>query len=669
MLLRSTVPQFAIKVDGKEIPDDAMHEVLESTVESSLHLPDACTIRVHDADFKWLDEKLFQEGKEVEIQAGEGRDPLFTIFQGEITTIELDLAAMGVPTLTVRCLDKAHRLHRGSQRRTFENVKDSDIAKKIATEMSLKADVDETTQVHPWVIQNNESNWDFLSMLAERNGYRFYLEGKDKLCFKKVSDQTPKETELEWGKDLRSFRVRVSSSPQVEEVIVRGWDPSTKKPIVGTARDPKGTPKIEERGDGAQVGNQAFGKSKMVIVDRPVKTQHEAETVAQSILDEIANSFIEADGLCYGHPQLRPGESIKIKNIGKRFSGKFIVTSTTHTYSPAEGFSTQFVISGKQPSTLLSILSSEGTHEDKASPNAGNIVVGIVTDNLDPENLARVKVKYPWLTEDHQSHWARIATPMAGSGRGFHFLPEIDDEVLVAFEHGDVNRPFVIGALWNGVDKPVEGNSKSVGANKVNRRTIKTRIGHTFLLDDTGYAGEMSMTTANGHHFTLNDAGQNITAKTRLGHTIVLDDKAQQIKVVDLSGANSIVISTLDGSMALTCIGNMSLTCLNFSLTAAASVTIAAGASIGIESGGAAEVTVAGAMTTTVGAALSTTVGGAMVTTCSGVITETAGGAMMLTAGAAMGLTSGAATLVTAAVNVTFATPTMLGGPLIPIPA
>lgn len=580
-MLRSTVPQFAIKVDGKAIPDEAMHALLESTVESSLHLPDACTLRLHDADFKWLDEKLFQEGGEIEIQAGEGRDPLHIIFQGEVTTIELDLAAMGVPTLTVRCMDKAHRLHRGKQRRTHEQVKDSDIVRKIAQELGLQADIEETTQVHPWVLQNNQSHWEFLAMLAERNGYRLYLEGKDKLCFKKVLDEVPKQTELEWGKDLRSFRLRVSSSPQVDEVVVRSWDPDTKQAIVGTAKKPKGTAKIDERGEGAAVGNQAFGKAKMVIVDRPVKSQQEAESVAQSVIDEIAASFIEADGLCYGHPELRPGGSIQVKNIGKRFSGEYIVTATTHTYSPAEGFSTQFVISGKRPDTLLSILGGAGKGDGKASSNAGNIVVAVVTDILDPENMGRVKVKYPWLTEDLQSHWVRIATPMGGAGRGFTFLPEIDDEVLIAFEHGDVNRPFMIGALWNGKDNPPLKSDQAVEGGKVRRRRIMSRIGHTIDLDDNGRifikssSGEevflqdgkgIQISTPNGQKVFATDDGR-VMMVTKDGHAIGASDKDMSIALFDKPG-NSIVIDTTANTISI-----KSLMAISVQATGTVSVT------------------------------------------------------------------------------------------------
>jgi len=109
------------------------------------------------------------------------------------------------------------------------------------------------------------------------------------------------------------------------------------------------------------------------------------------------------------------------------------------------------------------------------------VTVGIVTNNQDPDGLGRVKVKLPWLSEEHESHWARLLTPMAGPERGLYCLPEVDDEVLVAFEHGQVEFPYVLGGLWNGKDKPPEQNDD--GQN--NKRTLKSRSGHLITLDDT----------------------------------------------------------------------------------------------------------------------------------------------------------------------------------------
>ncbi|MDB9502450.1 phage baseplate assembly protein V [Spirulina major CS-329] len=109
------------------------------------------------------------------------------------------------------------------------------------------------------------------------------------------------------------------------------------------------------------------------------------------------------------------------------------------------------------------------------------VTIAVVTNVEDDDNLGRVKVKFPWLTDDDESPWARVVTPMAGDDRGFYFLPEVDDEVLVAFEHGDMAFPYILGSLWNGKDKPPEKNDD--GEN--NKRLIKSRSGHMIVFDDT----------------------------------------------------------------------------------------------------------------------------------------------------------------------------------------
>jgi uncharacterized protein involved in type VI secretion and phage assembly len=109
------------------------------------------------------------------------------------------------------------------------------------------------------------------------------------------------------------------------------------------------------------------------------------------------------------------------------------------------------------------------------------VSIGIVTNNKDPDGLGRIKVRFPWLSEAEESHWARVLTPMAGNDRGIYFLPEIDDEVLVAFEQGDIAYPYILGALWNGKDKPPVKNDDG----KNNQRMIKSRSGHMIVLDDT----------------------------------------------------------------------------------------------------------------------------------------------------------------------------------------
>jgi phage baseplate assembly protein V len=136
------------------------------------------------------------------------------------------------------------------------------------------------------------------------------------------------------------------------------------------------------------------------------------------------------------------------------------------------------------------------------------VVVGIVTNNQDPEHMHRVKVRFPWLSKEVESNWARVAAVMAGGGRGTYFLPEVDDEVLVAFEHGRVDHPFVLGGLWNGKDTPPESNTD--GEN--NHRTIKSRSGHVVRLNDASGSETIEIIDKTGNNkFVINAADNSIT--------------------------------------------------------------------------------------------------------------------------------------------------------------
>jgi uncharacterized protein involved in type VI secretion and phage assembly len=134
------------------------------------------------------------------------------------------------------------------------------------------------------------------------------------------------------------------------------------------------------------------------------------------------------------------------------------------------------------------------------------IVVGLVTNNKDPANLGRVRVKFPWFSEQDESQWARIATLMGGKDRGSLFLPDVDDEVVVVFEHGDLRRPYVIGALWNGVDTPPK---EFVNDGKNNLRLIKSRSGHLIKLDDTENGEKIEVIDKSGKNSILIDAKDN----------------------------------------------------------------------------------------------------------------------------------------------------------------
>jgi uncharacterized protein involved in type VI secretion and phage assembly len=376
---------------------------------------------------------------------------------------------------------------------------------------------------------------EFLRERAARIGFEFFIT-EDKLNFCKP--QTQKPLELKWLVNISHFSTRITSAEQVSAVEVRSWDYTQKKLITSTASSEKVITKTgNNRGSSVSTEYNLNNKPpKMTVVDQPVSSAKQAEAMAQALCDELGGEYVYADAKAEGNPQIRPGKLIKLKEIGDRFSGEYYVTETRHFYNQRV-YSTEFSVRGLRSGSLLTTISPQ-IHLQPGQ----TFLVGIVTDNKDPKGWGRVKVKFPTLTEEHASHWARVVALGAANNRGFDCLPEVNDEVLVGFEHGDIHRPYIIGGVWNGKDAPPEKVEDSIQGGKVRLRTIKTRTGHTlqFVEEDKGGSKTgVRLQTNKGHKIYLNDSEACIDIETQGGHKIKMDDQGKAISL-DSTGNLSI---------------------------------------------------------------------------------------------------------------------------------
>jgi phage protein D len=525
------VPQIAIKVNGGDLPAATMNNLFEAEVETTLDLPSMFVLRFYDDEMTltMTDGNTFAVGATVQIDMTVGgSDNFVTVLKGEITAIEPEFTEDLQVLLTIRGYDRGHRLSRGAKTRTFLNSKDSDIVSKIASEAGLSAKVEATTEVHKHVFQDDQSDFAFLHERARRIGYELYVDDKT-LNFQKPKTNRG-EVALDWGVNLRSFRPRITLAQQVNKVTVKDWDLVTKKEVVGTASSSSVQPAIGLGKWGGQAAQSALSAAEHLEVRSSVASQSEATLVAQAILDEINANFIEAEGVAFGNPALLAGKYAKIGKVGTRFGGKYKVTSARHIYTP-QGYDTYFTIEGMRPQQISDLVG------ERTKSSWGGVYPALVTNNNDPEKLSRVKLKFPWLSNDQESHWARIASVGAGASRGFHWLPEVNDEVLVAFERGDFNRPYVVGNLWNGKDAPPETVANAVKNGKVEVRTLKTREGHTIRLTDTS-------------------GGQKIEIIDCKGDTSIVMDTTNK-KITVTSKGDIVMKST--GNMTLEATGNLEL--------------------------------------------------------------------------------------------------------------
>ena len=507
--------QIELKVNGNEIELAELQKIMEVIVDQHVHLPTLFTLRLRDPGLAVLEKGSFDLAKDVEIQAINPHGEKFTLIKGEITALEPVFGEGMIAELTVRGYDPSHRLYRQTKSKAYINVRDSDLASEIAREAGLQEEIEATHILYPHVFQSNQSDLAFLMQRAWRIGYEcFVSEGK--LFFRPPASAEARLT-LTWGQDLLSFRPNLSLAEQVDEVIVRGWDPQKQTTIVGRASKGNLYPRVGEPEDGSSLAS-AFGPGKLVVVDLPVASQGEADLLASARLDEISGAFIQAEGEAFRRPDIGAGRMVQVEALGERFTGTYLVTRARHIYN-ASGLHTTFSVLGARSGLL-----SEQMADRPVFERWPGLVTAIVTNSDDPLGWGRVKVKYPWLTEDVESDWARVLGIGAGPEAGFFVVPEVDDEVLVAFEHGDFGRPCVLGGLWNGQHAvPPEGQG-AAGGEKPLVRTWRSRGGHRMVMYDDAEQ-RVEIVTSDKRRVSLDDKNREIVIQTKDVKIVVGDEQ------------------------------------------------------------------------------------------------------------------------------------------------
>lgn len=203
-------------------------------------------------------------------------------------------------------------------------------------------------------------------------------------------------------------------------------------------------------------------------------------------------------------------------------------------------------------------LTETAPHETtlESGGHAKGVAIGIVRDNKDNSGLGRVKVSFPWHSQPQQSYWARVATPMAGKNRGIYFIPEVNDEVLVAFERGDMRFPYVLGSLWNGPDPAPQNN----GDGKNDVRVIHSRSNHKITIND-GSQPLVQVELADGKRLTLDQNG------------IELDDKQ----------GNKVTIQSSGGSITVQAATSLSLKAPQITIEASGTMTVKSGGTLTVQ--------------------------------------------------------------------------------------
>lgn len=477
------VPACTLKIGGTAVKN----HILSVVVDRALNAPASLQVELADASAV----QGLKAGASVELALSKGTPggaPV-VVFQGEVVGIEF-VVVDGRGALAVRAADRLHRLAGPTRQRLLVKSRASDVFQALAADLGIQATIDATATQHEFIVQAGETDLEFLLRLALAEGRCVLVDGGRLLVKALAGGSDPPSTVA--VADLRSLRVS-QNMQGISGVKVVGWG-WTKAAVAGQGEVP------------ATGEAPPYSAGKREVLDAPTTTSESAVALAKSLATWQQLMGWTGEGSTFALPDLKPGGKVKITGAGDRHSRDYFVWRVVHRVDDAGGHTTFHLGAPPQP--------------ELRPAAARHLAIGVVTDNRDPDKLGRVRVKFAAWSESGspmESAWARVVAPGGGKSRGLYFLPEVDDEVVVAFESGDLARPLVIGGLWSSKDAPPRVGEVTGADGQLRERVIQSRTGHVIVLDDGASPGAGKIVIRDGsgkYDITLDAESKVLTIRS-----------------------------------------------------------------------------------------------------------------------------------------------------------
>jgi Bacteriophage probable baseplate hub protein len=348
-------PAFAVRVGRDDLMRDLLVAVSQVEVELVLGAASRFTFTVTNSYSHKLHAfksgrgadvlSLLTFGAEVDVCMGYGdakSTPLAV--SGMITEVTTNFPDGGAPELSIAGYDHGFALTVGKNARTWSKARDSEAAQEIASFNNLNAKIETTKEKHAQIEQNQESDWEFLKKLADRNHFELYVDERKTLHFGPPNDKAGAVVRLAYGEGLLSFKPEANLAGQISRVEVHGWDAKAKKAIVGKAGAG------EESGLSGKSAGQHLNsfvrdpsKRPTLRLRQPVFTQAEADQRAKAALNERAKQFLTGEGEAIGLPDIRPDRNVELDKLGAPFSKTYYIQQATHKID-SSGYRTRFKV-------------------------------------------------------------------------------------------------------------------------------------------------------------------------------------------------------------------------------------------------------------------------------------------------------------------------------------
>ncbi len=446
-------------------------------------------------------------------------------FEGIVTNVRMEQVYAGDAFIVFAGYSPTFLMDGQRATTSFEEMSLKDIVGKIAAAMpaNISQSVDpQFTQTIPYVVQYQETGYDFLNRLAAQYGEWFFFDG-EQLVFGKVPDG--KGVELQFGSDsMLSFNYGIEVRPtkttrkyykyqenETYDKSVASFQPGWLDPHSKTA---------------LKVSEELFTKDEVHMVPFEVDSQSALQSRAESEKSSLLSDVMQFNGQS-AHPGVIIGAKIKVKST-KGFIGEYRVISVSHTVDSHNDYYNSF-------EAILATSTAPPQNKGVIRPQAESQVAEVVENN-DPDKMGRVRVKSKW--QDGMTPWVRVLTSDAGGEHGHYFTPEIGDEVLIDFEEGNPDRPYVVGSKYHGKIPPEFFNKDN------NLKAIKTRSGHTLLFNDEDGSESITIKDKNGNTINLDTSGKSISISSKSAISISSGNiSIKASKNIQIDASENIVMS------------------------------------------------------------------------------------------------------------------------------
>lgn len=449
------LPKVSVRIDDMPLSPAHARALAGVLVQKRLSLPTLCELRFLDPANLGGASDTIRVGAMLKVLLEGHPEPLFV---GQITGLEFGYGPSRGREVRVRGYDLLHQLRKRQPMRVHVDVSAVSLARELVEAVDLEVICEWEGPRWKKVMQHGQSDLALLTEVAQRSGL-YFIAQPNRLHLFPLSGAGPSHR-LELGRNLLEVRIDVNSNPACRNVTTLGWDPWHVQVRSGRAEQARMGRQVALGVSPAAVG----GSGARTLVDRVVETDEQAAAAAQGELDRRVAGEVVCWGVADGDPALAPGHGVELYGVAAGLSGRYVLTSVTHSVDRERGYLCEFDSAPPSPRQL-------------ARPSGSTW--GRVTQLSDPEGLGRVCVALPSYG-DLETDWLEVVTPGAGSDKGLVSLPDIGDQVLVLFVGGDPNQAVVLGGLYGEAGPPDAG----IEDEAVRRYTWVTPQGQQIQLDD-----------------------------------------------------------------------------------------------------------------------------------------------------------------------------------------